>query len=748
MKFTIYAADCCGNERNTLYPHRIVIDDAEKLKQATAFDHVSAEYEGSYRSIAHFRLSDVSVMDCDNDHSENPADWVTPEQYVKLFPNVAFAVVPSRNDGKPKGSKAPRPRHHVYFPHKALVKADDEVKLKQRIHSFAPFFDGNALDGARFLYGNGANKVFWHEGSLAIDEFLGEQDFESLDDGGHVIAEGSRNSTMSHIAGRIIKRYGATDEAKEIFLERAKECRPPLEEEELDRIWGSAMKFGKRVAEQEGYIPPERYNATLKPEDYSDMGQAKVLCREYKDRLAYTDATDFLCYDGIRWVESKQMAVGACEDFMDRQLDEAVAEVLHAKHALVSAGVDEELISKGGKALEKVITEETLKDWWSLKEAQTYQAFVMKRRDIRYILAALQTAKPMLLREITEFDTQEFLLNTPGGTYDLCRGMQGFRNHNAQDFITKATMCSPDNVNETLWLECVGALFQGDVELMDYVQKIVGLAAIGKVYQESLIIAYGDGCNGKSTFWNAIARVLGNYSGAMSADALTVGCKRNVKPEMAELKGKRLVIAAELDEGMRLNTSLVKQLCSTDEVSAEKKYKDPFKYVPTHTIVLYTNHLPKVGANDDGTWRRLIVIPFEAKIQGKSDIKNYADYLVTHAGGAILKWIIEGAEKVIEDNFHVAIPQAVEIAVGRYRDTNDWLRNFVDDCCDVDADFKQKSGKLYEEYRAYCCRIGEWARSTSDFYTALEVAGYSRHRTKQGSFIHGLRLKSEFSTEV
>ena len=69
-------------------------------------------------------------------------------------------------------------------------------------------------------------------------------------------------------------------------------------------------------------------------------------------------------------------------------------------------------------------------------------------------------------------------------------------------------------------------------------------------------------------------------------------------------------------------------MCSTDEIEAEKKYKDPFKYVPTHTMVLYTNHLPKVGASDDGTWRRLIVIPFGAKIQGKTDIKNYTDYLV------------------------------------------------------------------------------------------------------------------------
>ena len=104
--------------------------------------------------------------------------------------------------------------------------------------------------------------------------------------------------------------------------------------------------------------------------------------------------------------------------------------------------------------------------------------------------------------------------------------------------------------------------------------------------------------------------------GNMSADMLTVGCRRNVKPELAEAKGKRLLIAAELEEGMRMNTSNVKQLCSTDEIFAEKKFKSPFSYVPSHTLVLYTNHLPRVGAVDKGTWRRLIVIPFDAKLKG------------------------------------------------------------------------------------------------------------------------------------
>lgn len=157
--------------------------------------------------------------------------------------------------------------------------------------------------------------------------------------------------------------------------------------------------------------------------------------------------------------------------------------------------------------------------------------------------------------------------------------------------------------------------------------------------------------------------------------------------------------------------------------------------------MLYTNHLPKVGANDDGIWRRLIVIPFNAKITGQKDIKNYSDYLYENAGGAILTWIIEGAEKAIAADFKTRIPAVVENAIREYRSENDWLGHFINDSCDVDLSYREKSGRLYQEYRAYSAQNGEYTRSTTDFYTAIENAGYARQRTKQFTWIIGLRLK-------
>lgn len=748
--FTLYSANCLGRSDNCLYPNKVEVVDAESLSLAVSHDYVCAEYKGNYRSNDNYIGSDCLSVECDNDHSENPSEWKTPEDIADAFPDVMFAVHYSRNHMKEKNGRSARPKFHAFFAISPITNPQEYSDLKKHLYSIFPYFDTKALDAARFYFGTATPKVDIFDGSLTLTDFLIADEFDrdlpSPSRSSATITEGSRNATMSRFAGCVLKKYGDNEMALQCFMEEAEKCNPPLEHKELMTIWHSAQKFYAKVQQQDGYIAPEQYNQgySLRPSDYSDIGQAKVLASTYKGELVYTDSTDYMRFDGTHWAESRQLAVGACEDFLDSQLEEANLAVEKAKQALLDAGVAKEEISAGGKTLEKAIDAQSEKAFAEYCFALSYKAFVMKRRDMKYITSALQAAKPMLLRNIREFDTQEYYLNTPVATYDLRLGMSGAHEHTPEDLITKITSVAPSNENMELWLETVNNLFCGDADLIDYVQQTVGLAAIGKVYQEALIIAYGEGSNGKSTFWNTISKVLGSYSGAISADALTVGCKRNVKPEMAELKGKRLVIAAELEEGMRLNTSIVKQLCSTDEISAEKKYKDPFKYEPTHSLVLYTNHLPRVGANDDGTWRRLIIIPFNAKIQRTSDIKNYSDYLVKNAGGAILTWIIEGAKKAIENNCKLKAPKVVLDAIEQYRSNNDWLSIFIEDCCEVDRTFTQKSGELYQEYRSYCSRNGEYARSTTDFYSALDTAGFVRHKNKKGMFVYGLCLKSDF----
>ena len=108
-----------------------------------------------------------------------------------------------------------------------------------------------------------------------------------------------------------------------------------------------------------------------------------------------------------------------------------------------------------------------------------------------------------------------------------------------------------------------------------------------------------------------------------------------------------------------------------------------------------------------------------------------------------MAWIIEGAKKVISRNFHIPCPACVEDAIKSYREDNDWLGHFLGECCEADKTYREKSGVLYQEYRSYCARTGEYTRSTADFYNALESAGFSRKKSKAGIIVYGLRIKEE-----
>lgn len=244
-------------------------------------------------------------MDCDNDHSDNPDEWITPEKLDELLPDVAYILVYSRNHMKPKNGKTARPRFHVYFQIHVISDVDAYSALKRKIYDAFPFFDGNALDAARFLYGSSGSEVVWHEGSLTIEDYLTLSAQAA-------IPQGKRNATMSHYAGKLVKRFGVTDAAYQKFLEKAKQCDPPLELEELDKIWASAAKFWKKVSSSPDYIPTEEYTGdSLKPDDFSDIGEARTFAAVYGGEVCYTEATGFLRNNEIYWMESRQRPIAA-----------------------------------------------------------------------------------------------------------------------------------------------------------------------------------------------------------------------------------------------------------------------------------------------------------------------------------------------------------------------------------------------------------------------------------------------------
>ena len=464
----------------------------------------------------------------------------------------------------------------------------------------------------------------------------------------------------------------------------------------------------------------------LIPSDFSDVGQANLYAGIFGDRLRYTPATDWLVFDSTCWRENRLDAQAMAQALTEEQVKQAQSMRRCALDAVMAA---QERNDDAG--IKSAKTDEA--------KADAFYRYALNRRKSAAISATLTEARPSLQVQPDQLDRDPFLLNTPAGTVDQRTG--ALKAHDPADFCTKITGTSPSSEGADLFASFLETITVGDTELEAYLQAVAGMFALGAVFNECLTIAYGSGRNGKSTFFNLLGRVLGYYSGALSAETLTVNCRQNKSPEFAELRGKRFVIAAELEEGLRLDTAVVKKLCSTDKVFATKKYRDPMQFTPSHSILLFTNHLPKVGTSDAGTWRRLVVIPFRASITDAGDRKDFGSYLFHQAGGAVLSWVIEGARRFIEAGYRLDQPKCVRDAIAEYRSDNDWLQAFIAECCDTSPEYIQPSGALYMHYLHFCEDSHEFRRNQADFRRALEDAGYACKHTKRGKMFLGLRAR-------
>lgn len=265
MSLTVYQSSQVGNSQNCRFPYARTSDDPEELKVLFSHDHTLIRFKNNYRCNENFEESPVASTDTDNEHSDNPKDWIYPEDMPKLFPDVPCVVNTSRNHMKQKGSHSPRPRFHTHFGIDPIRSPDEYSAFLTRLQQHFPFFDSNALDAGRFFFGNQDTEVYIFPGTRTLTEFLAElEDEQAFAELGETIPEGSRNNTMSHAAGKILKRHGDTDDAWALFQKLSRKCSPPLDDSELEQIWRSAQGFyHKKIVKKPDYVSPEEYNAPV-----------------------------------------------------------------------------------------------------------------------------------------------------------------------------------------------------------------------------------------------------------------------------------------------------------------------------------------------------------------------------------------------------------------------------------------------------------------------------------------------------
>ncbi len=536
--------------------------------------------------------------------------------------------------------------------------------------------------------------------------------------------EGSgRNAALFRHIGTLVRNGFTKEEVKFVMpLINDYAFAEPLTEAEIQKVTRDEAieKFLAFSAERD-------FAGSLRPTAFTDIAMAEGFARECGAEACYTSASGWLVWQTTKWEISDLKAQQKYIEFAKKVLEDAKSEVksAYAEAALAETGGDEDAQDRAAK---------------NLKAAEAYHKFSLKMCEHGKVSGVLKLARSALEISVNELDADAFALNTPNGIVNLRSGATG--KHSPEARCTKIASYSPTPSGMEIWFDCLRMVTMDDEEYQRFLQCLAGAMAIGKVYHEALVIAHGSGANGKSTVFNTIAAVLGDYAGKIPAEALTTRAK-NVKVDLAELLGKRFVLASETEEGQRLSVSMLKQIASVDSITAERKYHDPFTFTPTHSTVLYTNHLPKVGSGDRGTWRRLVVAPFNAEI--KNPKTDYAEQLLEQAGGAVMQWIIDGAKMFIANGYKLPACAAVDGAVEKYKEENDWLGAFLAECCCVGKGEKCAGGVLYKTYRMWATETGEYARRNRDFAEALRLAGFDIRKTNTGNVWEGLSLSSDRS---
>jgi putative DNA primase/helicase len=329
-----------------------------------------------------------------------------------------------------------------------------------------------------------------------------------------------------------------------------------------------------------------------------------------------------------------------------------------------------------------------------------------------------------------ELDTQPWLLNCSNGTLDLQSGV--LREHRKEDYLTKMCDVEFDSGAESpLWDQFLCRIFEGDASLMRYVQQLIGVAMVGKVAEHILPIFYGVGANGKSVLLNTLLTLLGTDYAMKAPSNFLVSSKSTRHPtELADLHGKRIVAALETEDGARLSESLVKELTGGDIVRARRMREDFWEFTPSHTMFLATNHKPSVTGTDNGMWRRLKIVPFNAVIPEHEQDKELATKL-EHEFPGILRWMVEGCMDWQEDG--LIAPDQVETATENFRSDMDRLGEFLAECCLEASEATASAQELYNVYKSWSYDRGESPDTQTAFGTRLRERGFGKTRLTSGA---------------
>lgn len=339
--------------------------------------------------------------------------------------------------------------------------------------------------------------------------------------------------------------------------------------------------------------------------------------------------------------------------------------------------------------------------------------------------------------DLERLDKDIFLLGTPDGTVDLKTGF--LRPAKREELITKQTACGPAEEGDlpVLWLKFLYRIFDGDQEVIDFMQRLAGYALSGSTKEHKMFFFYGRGRNGKSVFHKVLNRIWVDYSCDAPAELFM---KSNFAPHptgLAGLHGARLVIGSEIPRNSEWNQAEIKKLTGGDRVSARFMRGDFFTYDPQLTLIIAGNDKPTLAGVDPAMRARMVLIPFTVQIPKEEQNHNLEEELFAERR-EILRWAIEGAVKQSEMGLN--IPEKILGASKEYLDDEDILQNFLNEEMVAGNKLRAKVSDVYDRFRGWCSEQGLPVLKRKAFLSEMANRGWAQSRQSAGNFFMGIGL--------
>ncbi|HDR4948971.1 TPA: DNA primase [Bacillus cereus] len=442
---------------------------------------------------------------------------------------------------------------------------------------------------------------------------------------------------------------------------------------------------------------------------YEDTGNARRLTDTYGEAIRYSYIRkNWYFYDGKIWMIDQQ---GMMKNIADKVIERMKEEPVY-----VPEGEEEEEMTK---ALQK-----------HLKSSRGSQKKTNMIKESEHLLSI----------QPHEFDCDPDLFNVQNGYLDLQTGQ--LHEHDKTKFFTKVSSVEyTDKMDCPLWMDFLHQIFDGDQQLIEYIQRAIGYSLSGSTEEQVMFILHGNGRNGKSVFLDVITEIFGNYATNIQPQTIMVKQQSSgANSDIARLDGARLVTTTEPNEGVRLDEGLVKQLTGGDQVTARFLYENEFDFMPQFKLWMATNHKPIIRGTDDGIWRRLAIIPFTVQIP-KAQVDKRLKHKLRREVRAILHWAVEGYIKWRKDGLQE--PQVIQDQREEYRTEMDPIEAFIEECCEREVQGKVQAKTLYQIYRDWASENGQYMMSNTKFGREM---GKKFHKSKgsDGNYYTGIQLLEEY----